>query len=91
MPPRDPRLCPALERALPAGDVPGGEYRPVREPCLVMFGDGQWHQVTVRARRKDRLGRDIIDIEWHAAWSTWNESYVATPELMREPPGPDGP
>jgi len=85
MPPRDPRLCPALERSLPADAVPGGPRLSVREPWLVLFGDGQEHQVTVRAWRKDRQDRDVIDVEWHAAGDTWGESYRADLRKMREP------
>lgn len=84
MPPRDPRLCPALERALPADDVRGGPYRADGQRWLVLFGDGDWHPVTVRAWRKDRYGRDVIGIEWHAALETWGESYVAEPGKIRE-------
>lgn len=74
MPPRDPKLCPALDRAMPADDVPG-TMRDDGTLWDFLFGDGDYHPVTVRAWRTDRLGRDVIDIEWHAAGATWGESY----------------
>jgi hypothetical protein len=85
MPPRDPRLRPALERALPA-DSPGHDpgYRSGRSPWLFLFGDGEWHQVTVRAWWRDRLGREVVDIQWHIDGDTWEETYLASPERMRE-------
>lgn len=84
MPPRDPKLRPALERALPADDVPGStRVLPWPERWLVVFGDGERHLVWVRARRTDRLGRETVDLEWYAAGSTWTESYLAAPAKMR--------
>lgn len=84
MPPRDPRLCPALKRSMPGDSVPGGEIRFTRDPWLILFGDGQWHQVEVRAWRKDRHGRVVVDIEWRIQGEMWGESYVADAERMRE-------
>jgi hypothetical protein len=84
MPPRDPRLCPALDRALPADDRPG----PVRMERIVwevLFGDGAWHPVTVRARRTDRLGRDVVDVEWYSEGENWSESYVVDEAKLRAP------
>jgi len=85
VPPRDPRLCPALERALPA-DSPGHDpgYRGERSPWLFLFGDGGRHPVTVRARWADRHGREVVEIEWHGGGDTWSEAYLADPERMRE-------
>jgi hypothetical protein len=85
MPPRDPRLCPALERALPA-DSPGHDpgYRPDRSPWLFLFGDGEWRPVSVRAWWRDRHGREVVQVEWHADGGTYGESYLADPEKMRE-------
>ena len=85
MPPRDPRLCPALERALPA-DSPGRDpgYRTDRSPWLFLFGDREWHRVQARAWWRDRLGREVVQIEWHAAGSTWSESYLVDRTRMRE-------
>jgi hypothetical protein len=88
MPPRDPRLCPALERALPA-DSPGRDpgYRDDRSPWLFLFGDRQWHPVTVVAWWTDRHSREIVQIEWHIDGSTWDESYVFDAAKAREPEG----
>jgi len=64
MPPRDPRLCPALDRALPC-DSPGRDpgYRGERSPWLFLFGDRGWHPVTVRAR-------EVVEVEWHGGGDT---------------------
>lgn len=88
MPPRDPKLCPDLERALPrdaleAGD-PAAEYRRDRSPWEFLFGDGEWHRVTVRSWRLDKLGRQVVQVEWRAESSTWEGSYLADAEKMRE-------
>ena len=85
MPPRDPRLCPALERALP-GDSPGRDpgRRPDNSPWLFLFGDHEWHRVTARAWWTDRHGREVVQVEWHADGSTFEETYLADPEKMRE-------
>jgi hypothetical protein len=40
--------------------------------------------VTVRAWWRDRLGRQVVDIQWHIDGSTWEETYLASPERMRE-------
>jgi hypothetical protein len=45
-----------------------------------------WHPVTVRAWRRDRRGRDVVDVEY---WdpeelTTRVGSYVSDPERMRE-------
>jgi len=85
VPPRDPRLCPALDRALPA-DSPGRDpgYRGERSPWLFLFGDHEWHPVTVRARWTDRHGREVVEIEFRAGGDTYGEAYLAEPEKMRE-------
>ena len=85
MPPRDPRLCPALERALPA-DSPGHDpgYRADCSPWEFLFGDGRWHRVSVRAWWRDRHSRDVVQIEWYADGSTWGESYIVDYSRMRE-------
>lgn len=85
MPPRDPRLCPALERAMPSDAVPGSAV--VCSPpdrLEVLFGDGSWHPVSVRARRRDRCGREVVQIEFCAEGSTWGEAYLFNAERMRE-------
>lgn len=85
MPPRDPRLCPALDRALPGDSGGHAGYRPdANAPWDFLFGDGQWHRVSVRAWWLDRLDRQVVLIEWHAAGSTWSETYLASAEKMRE-------
>lgn len=85
MPPRDPKQCPALERALPA-DSPGRDpgHRDDNSPWLFLFGSGEWHPVSVRGWWTDRHGRQVVQVEWHADGSTWEESYLAEPEKMRE-------
>lgn len=85
MPPRDPRLCPALERAHPA-DSPG-PGTPVYEPGSreILFGDGEWHLVHVRAAWTDRYGRTVVSCEWHTGADTWTESYLVDEAKMREP------
>lgn len=88
MPPRDPRLRPALERALPSGS-PGRDpgYREDRSPYLFLFGDGGWHPVQARAWWRDKHGREVVQVEWSADGSTWGEAYVVNPAMMREEPG----
>lgn len=91
MPPRDPRLCPALERALPADDPdpgnPSAEWRGDFSPWQFLFGDGAWHPVTVRAWWLDKAGREVVQIEWSIAGETFGDSYIADPGKMREFPG----
>lgn len=84
-PPRDPRLCPALEVALPA-DSPGRDpgHRADNSPWLFLFGSGEWHRVTARAWWTDRRGREVVQVEWHAGGSTFDETYVVDRERMRE-------
>ena len=85
VPPRDPKLCPALERALPADAVPGSSVTcSPPDRLLVLFGDGFWHPVSVRARRRDRHGRDVIAVEWHIEGETFGEAYLVNPERVRE-------
>jgi hypothetical protein len=50
----------------------------------MLFGDHEWHHVTARAWWTDRRGRPVVQIEWRAAGSTWEESYVADYARMRE-------
>lgn len=88
MPPRDPRLRPALERALPADDPepgdPAAEWRSDFSPWEFLFGDEDWHPVTVKAWWLDKSKRQVVQIEWHIDGETWAESYRAVPERMRE-------
>lgn len=86
MPPHDHRLCPGLERALPGDAVPpGGDdgHRTVHRLCEVMFGDGEWRPVTLLTWSRDRLGRWVAQLEWHAGGGTWTGSYLYAPEKMR--------
>ena len=84
MPPRDPRFCPALERALPV-DSPGRDpgYRSDQSPYLFLFGDGEFHPVTVVAWWTDRHGRWVVQVNWHIDGSTYDESYVVDHARMR--------
>jgi hypothetical protein len=84
VPPRDPRECPALEEALPSDGIADGTWRADGSPCEVLFGDGSWRLVTVAARWEDRHGRPVVQIDWHAAGTTWGGEYVADPERIRE-------
>lgn len=86
MPPRDPRLCPALERALPA-DSPGrdpGWRDGLGLPWRFLFGDHEWHPVSVRGWWTDRRGREVVQVEWHADGSTWEETYIVDWSRMQE-------
>ena len=84
MPPRDPRLCPALEVARPGDSGIFDGYRSERMPWLVLFGDGEWHQVEVRGWWRDRHGREVAEVEWHIDGGTWSESFVVDSKRMRE-------
>ena len=85
VPPRDPRHRPDLERAMPSDDVPGGQYREDGRTWLVLFGDGDWRPVTVKAWRADRRGREVADIEyWDAGeLATRTGSYVVDRQKVR--------
>jgi hypothetical protein len=88
VPPRDPRLRPALEVARPADDVPGSTHvLDWPEPWLVLFGSGEWRTVRVRQRGRDVRGAEVIGVEWFIDGEAWSGSYVADPEKMREPEG----
>lgn len=85
MTPRDPRLRPELERALPADDVPGTSRIPEwPELYSVLFGDGEWHPVHVRSWSRDRQRRTVIGVEWHIGGETWGESYLYDTAKVRE-------
>lgn len=84
MPPRDPRLCPALEHAHPADSPdPGPADFPLgsRE---ILFGDGEWHLVHVRAAWTDRYGRTVVSCEWHIEADTRSGAYLVDEAKMRE-------
>jgi hypothetical protein len=88
MPPRDPRLRPALERALP-GDLKPGTTRvcDFPEPWSIQFGGEakEWHDVSVRAWAADNRRREVIDVEWFTPDGfAWSESFVAERAKMRK-------
>jgi hypothetical protein len=86
MPPRDPRLCPDLQRAMPA-DSPGhdpGWRDGLNLPWDVLFGDGYFHRVRARAWWHDRHGREVVEVEWSIGGGTFNETYLVDRERMRE-------
>lgn len=84
MPHWNPRLNPALDRALPADIVPGSWRDGEHEIREALFGDGEWRTVATLAWMRDRRGRDVAQVEWHADGGTYTEMYVADPERMRE-------
>jgi hypothetical protein len=84
MPPRDPRECPALERALPASIPGGSEYRRAGVIATVLFGDGSWRDVLVKAWLRDDRGRWVMQIEWSAGAERWTETYVYVAGKVRE-------
>jgi hypothetical protein len=84
MPPSDPRLRPALERALPADSVGYTDWRHDGRLHEALFGDELWHWVTVKARWLDRHQRPVIQLEWNIDAERWGECYLADPEKVRE-------
>jgi hypothetical protein len=84
VPPRDPRLCPALERALPADDAGYSDYHDGPGYREVLFGDGGWRFVTVKAWWRNAAGRVVVQVEWSIEGETWTEDYLADPKRMRE-------
>jgi hypothetical protein len=86
MPPRDPRLCPALELA-DVGDPTVAGYRLDGDVWKVMFEEDpeRWDDATVVAWWKDGSGRQVVQLRWHAAGSTWAEAYLADGRRMRRP------
>lgn len=84
MPPRDPRLCPALRRALPANSEGYTEWKHDGRLHEALFGDGLWHAVTVKARWLDRHRRAVVQLEWSIGAESWGESYLADSERIRE-------
>jgi hypothetical protein len=90
--PPSPRNSPALGVAKP-GDTTRrdtGWHRDDSETGWVMlFGDGQWHPVDVRAWWADDRGRQVVQVAWHAEMSTWIEAYLFDPAKAREDRAPD--
>lgn len=88
VPPRDPRLRPALEVARPAA-VTDLEVLASPEPWSFRFGgEGEnWHPVRVRARGTSPDRRPVVQVEWSIGGSTFEETYYAdggAPGKMRE-------
>lgn len=86
MPP-SPRNSPALTTARP-GDTTRRDTGWHRDESATgwefLFGDHEWRPVDVRARWTDDRGREVVQIEWHAEHSTWDETYLFEPEKGRE-------
>lgn len=86
MPP-SPRNRPALKIAKP-GDTTRRETGWHRDESdsgwEMLFGDGRWRLVDVRAWWEDDRGRLVVQVEFFAELSTWGETYLANPERMRE-------
>jgi hypothetical protein len=82
--PRDPRECPALERALPASIPDGSEYRRSGVIASVLFGDGSWRDILVKAWLRDDRGRWVMQCEWSSGGERWMETYIYDPERVRE-------
>lgn len=53
-------------------------------PWEFLFGDGDWHPVTVKAWWLDKSGRQVVQIEWSIAGETWGESFRFEREKARE-------
>jgi hypothetical protein len=49
-----------------------------------LFGDGEWHPVTVKARWRDRRGTAVVQVAWTIGGEAYGESYLADPERIRE-------
>jgi hypothetical protein len=56
----------------------------VHVPADVLFGHGQWHHARILARWLDRYGRQVVQLEWHAALETWTDEFLADPANIRE-------
>jgi hypothetical protein len=76
MPPADPKLCPDLERVQP-GDIRPGSSEPVLfpEPWKILFGDGEWHDVSVTGRAAADGGREAVQVTWSARGELWTGWY----------------
>ena len=66
-------------------DAVAEPWRPDNSAWLVLFGNGKWRVMMVKAWRKDRVGRDVVDVEFWAQGSTWSEAYVVDPKKMYVP------
>jgi len=76
--------APAAARPPPPTTPAPPDWQRVRGPRMILFGDGQWHQVQLRAQWTDRMGRPVIQIEWYVAGEAWGGSYRADPEKIRD-------
>jgi hypothetical protein len=90
MPPRDPKLRPALEVARP-GDFKGArhELAPFPEPWRILFGresdssqEDKWQNANVTGRWYTPDGREIVNVEWSARGERWTETYFAVEAKM---------
>jgi hypothetical protein len=76
MPPSDARLCPALERAMPADSAAYSDWRRRGDTREALFGDDAWHAVQVVAEWLDSRGRLVVQLDWGTADGRWRESYL---------------
>lgn len=85
MPPADSKLRPALERVKP-DDMRPGSSEPVLfpEPWKILFGDGEWHDVSVTGRAAATGGREVIQVEWSARGELWTGWYFAAGAKMEK-------
>jgi hypothetical protein len=93
MPP-SPRNRPALEVARSRDSRRPGDHGWHRDESEtgweMMFGDGGWRLVDVRAWWTDDRGRDVVQIYWAAELSTWTGEFVADVQKMQEGPSDAG-
>jgi hypothetical protein len=50
----------------------------------MLFGDGTWRAVEVIGWWTDDHGRRIVQVEWRAEHSTWNDSFAVEPGKLRD-------
>jgi hypothetical protein len=43
-----------------------------------------WHHARILVRWLDRYGREVVQLEWHAALETWTDEFLAGPGKIRE-------
>jgi hypothetical protein len=83
-----PRDRPSLEIASP-GDTTGlghGWRDGHRHRWEMLFGDGRWRPVAVRAWWSDDRGRLVVQVEWwdEAGMTTRGGTYLVDRQKMRE-------
>lgn len=84
------RLNPALEEAVPdsRGATDGSSVRTADDIWEMLFGDGQWRNVTALAWWQDRHGRWVVQVRYHVhGEGRFTGLYVADPAKMREHDG----